>query len=233
MSTHNPIISSREIARLIDISAVRADSTRQDVEDIIDGAIKHNFICVFPMPSMLLLVFEKLKDHPQIGIGGVVGFPSGGETTASKLFQDKELKEAGCNEIDMVLNIGKLKSGMLNDIEDEIREIKAAVSPLPLKVIMEVVLLTDEEIKTASSIILKAGADYIKTGTGWAGATTLHHIDLIKETVGDAIKLKVAGGVRTLDTLLEMYQMGVSRFGIGYKSALSIMEECINRETHE
>ena len=222
MSTHNPIISSREIARLIDISAVRADSTRQDVEDIIDGAIKHNFICVFPMPSMLLLVFEKLKDHPQIGIGGVVGFPSGGETTASKLFQAKELKEAGCNEIDMVLNIGKLKSGMLNDIEDEIREIKAAVSPLPLKVIMEVVLLTDEEIKTASSIILKAGADYIKTGT-----------DLIKETVGDAIKLKVAGGVRTLDTLLEMYQMGVSRFGIGYKSALSIMEECINRETHE
>ena len=66
MSTHNPIISSREIARLIDISAVRADSTRQDVEDIIDGAIKHNFICVFPMPGMLPLVFEKLKDHPQI-----------------------------------------------------------------------------------------------------------------------------------------------------------------------
>ena len=233
MSTHNPIISSLEIARLIDISAVRADSTRQDVEDIIDGAIKHNFICVFPMPGMLPLVFEKLKDHPQIGIGGVVGVPSGGETTASKLFQAKALKEAGCNEIDMVLNIGKLKSGMLNDIEDEIRQIKAAVSPLPLKVIMEVVLLTDEEIKTASSIILKAGADYIKTGTGWAGATTPHHIDLIKETVGDAIKLKVAGGVRTLDTLLEMYQMGVSRFGIGYKSALNIMEECINRETHE
>ena len=64
MSTHNPIISSREIARLIDISAVRADSTRQDVEDIIDGAIKHNFICVFPMPGMLPLVFEKLKDNP-------------------------------------------------------------------------------------------------------------------------------------------------------------------------
>ena len=233
MDTNTPIISSREIARLIDISAVRADSTRQDVEDIIEAAIKHNFVCVFPMPGMLPLVFEKLKDHPQIGIGGVVGFPSGGETTASKQFQAKELKEAGCNEIDMVLNIGKLKSGMLNDIEDEIRQIKAAVSPLPLKVIMEVVLLTDEEIKTASSIILKAGADYIKTGTGWAGATTLHHINLIKETVGDAIKLKVAGGVRTLDTLQEMYQMGVSRFGIGYKSALSIMEECINRETHE
>lgn len=228
MNYRNP--TSQDIARLIDISAVRADSTRQDVEDIIAGALKYNFICVFPMPGLLPVVFDKLEGHPQIGIGGVVGFPSGGETTGSKLAQAKELKEAGCTEIDMVLNIGKLKSGMSDDVEDEIRRIKAVVSPLPLKVIMEVVLLTDEEIRAASAIILKAGADYIKTGTGWAGATTLHHIHLIKDTVGDAIRLKVAGGVRTLDTLLEMHRMGVSRFGIGYKSALSIMEECINRE---
>lgn len=228
MNYTNP--TSQEIARLIDISAVRADSTRQDVEDIIAGALKYNFICVFPMPGLLPVVFDKLKGHPQIGIGGVVGFPSGGETTESKLAQAQELKKAGCTEIDMVLNIGKLKSGMSDNVADEIRRIKAVVSPLPLKVIIEVVLLTDEEIRIASSIILKAGADYIKTGTGWAGATTLHHIHLIKDTVGEAIRLKVAGGVRTLDTLLEMYRMGVSRFGIGYKSALSIMEECINRE---
>lgn len=233
MDTNTPIISSQEIARLIDISAVRADSTRQDVEDIIEAAIKHNFVCVFPMPGMLPLVFEKLKNHPQTGIGGVVGFPSGAETTTCKLFQAQELKKAGCNEIDMVLNIGKLKSGMLTEVEDEIRQIKAEVSPLPLKVIMEVALLTDEEIKIASTLILRAGADYIKTGTGWAGVTTLHHIALIKEMVGDAIRLKVAGGVRTLDTLLEMHRLGVSRFGIGYRSALHIMEECINREVHE
>lgn len=74
MDTNTPIISSQGIARLIDISAVRADSTRQDVEDIIEAAIKHNFVCVFPMPGMLPLVFEKLKNHPQTGIGGVVGF---------------------------------------------------------------------------------------------------------------------------------------------------------------
>lgn len=228
MNYTNP--TSQEIARLIDISAVQANSTRQDVEDIIAGALKYNFICVFPMPGLLPVVFDSLKENPQIGIGGVVGFPSGGETTESKLAQAGELKAAGCNEIDMVMNIGKLKSSMTDDVEDEIRRIKAIVSPLPLKVIIEAVLLTDEEIQTASAIILKAGADYIKTGTGWAGATTLHHIRLIKDTVGDAIKLKVAGGVRTLDTLLEMYRMGVSRFGIGYKSALSIMEECINRE---
>lgn len=232
-SMNNRNFSSQEIARLIDISAVRADSTRQDVEDIIAGALQHNFICVFPMPSLLPVVFDQLKGHPQIGIGGVVGFPSGGETTDSKLAQARELKEAGCNEIDMVLNIGKLKSGLFDEVEEEIRQIKAVVSPLPLKVIMEVVLLTDPEICIASNLILKAGADYVKTGTGWAGATTPHHIRLIKETVGEAIRLKVAGGVRTLDTLLEMHRMGVSRFGIGYKAALSIMEEALNRETHE
>lgn len=225
-------LTSHEIARLIDISAVRAESTLQEVNDIIAGAIQYNFICVFSMPGMLPEVIGQLKAYPQIGIGGIVGFPSGGETTNSKVFQANELKAMGCTEIDMVLNIGKLKSGLTEEVKEDIRQVKAAVSPLPLKVIMEVVHLTDEEICRASSLILESGADFIKTGTGWAGATTLHHIRLIKQTVGDAIPLKVAGGVRSLDTLLEMYQLGVSRFGIGYQAALRIMEESVSRENN-
>ena len=102
-------------------------------------------------------------------------------------------------------------------------------SNLTLKVIMEVVLLTDEEIATAARIIRDAGASFAKTGTGWAGATTEHHIEVIKAAVGDTIPLKVAGGVRSLDTLLKMRDMGVSRFGIGYKSALHIMQEAEER----
>lgn len=225
-------LTSHEIARLIDISAVRAESTLQEVNDIIAGAIQYNFICVFSMPGMLPDVIKQLNAYPQIGIGGIVGFPSGGETTNSKVFQANELKAMGCTEIDMVLNIGKLKSGLTEEVKEDIRQVKAAVSPLPLKVIMEVVHLTDEEICRASSLILESGADFIKTGTGWAGATTLHHIRLIKQTVGDAIPLKVAGGVRTLDTLLEMHQLGVSRFGIGYQAALGIMEESVSRENN-
>lgn len=225
-------LTSHEIARLIDISAVRAESTLQEVNNIIAGAIQYNFICVFSMPGMLPDVTTQLNEYPQIGIGGIVGFPSGGETTNSKVFQANELKAMGCTEIDMVLNIGKLKSGLTEEVKEDIRQVKAAVSPLPLKVIMEVVHLTDEEICRASSLIMESGADFIKTGTGWAGATTLHHIRLIKQTIGDAIPLKVAGGVRSLDTLLEMHQLGVSRFGIGYQAALRIMEESVSRENN-
>lgn len=223
-------VSPEEIAQLIDISAVQADSCLEEIEDILLSARKYKFICVFVMPGMLPRVTERLKDIPDVMAGGIVGFPSGGETTPAKVFQATELKALGCNEIDMVLNIGKLKSGLYNEVKEDILRVKEAVSPLPLKVIMEVALLTDNEIIKAASIIKACDAAFIKTGTGWAGATTLHHIRLIKETVGESIKLKVAGGVRSLETLLEMHEMGVSRFGIGYKSAVKIMEESISKE---
>ncbi len=215
-----------EVARLIDISAVQTNSTKSDVDSVIEAAKAHNLICVFAMPSFVDYVVDQMQGTTGIEIGGVVGFPSGAETTEAKLFQANQLKGKGCTEIDMVINVGKLKSGMLDDLTTEIKAIKAQVAPLPLKVIIEVALLTDEEIKTASVIVRDAGADFVKTGTGWKGSTTLHHVKLIKEAVGDSIKLKVAGGVRDLETVKTMYEMGVSRFGIGYKSVLSIMDSC-------
>ena len=226
-------MNSAELARVIDISAVRAESTVSEVNQIVEVAKRFNFICVFSMPSMLPYVFSKLKDVQDVRVGGIVGFPSGGETTECKVWQACDLKQQGCDEIDMVMNIGKLKSGMYSDVLRDIRYVKEAVGSTPLKVIIEVSLLSDEEITKAAQIVWEAGADYVKTGTGWAGATTVHHVDLIKSAVGDKIKLKVAGGVRTLETLEEMYEAGVSRFGIGYKSALNIMQECLNRENHE
>lgn len=227
------MLKSSELARLIDISAVRAESTLEEVNQIVDIAKKYNFICVFSMPSMLPYVFSGLKGSETVGIGGIVGFPSGGDTTESKVWQATDLKNKGCSEIDMVMNIGKLKSGLYEDVLEDIKSVKLAVNPLPLKVIIEVALLTDEEIAKASLLVLEGGADFVKTGTGWAGATNMHHIGIIKRTVGDCIKLKVAGGVRTLETLEEMYNAGVSRFGIGYKSALSIIQECVKREKDE
>lgn len=226
-------LKSRELARMIDISAVRAESTLAEVNQIVEAAREHHFICVFTMPSMLPYVFDGLKGTEDVGIGGIVGFPSGGDTTESKLWQARDLKERGCNEIDMVMNVGKLKSGLYDDVVEEIRSIKAAVSPLPLKVIIEVALLTDEEVAKAAALVLEGGADFVKTGTGWAGATDMHHVEIIRRTVGDRIRLKVAGGVRSLATLEAMYDAGVSRFGIGYKSALQIMQECIDRENNE
>lgn len=219
----------KDIVSMIDISAVRAESTWNEIEDILEAAKEYPFICIFSMSGMIDRIRPYLTEIPETGLGGIVGFPSGGETVEAKLFEAQQLKEKGCDEIDMVLNIGKLKSGMLEDVKEEICLVRTAVAPLPLKVIMEVVLLTDDEIRQASRIIRDAGASFVKTGTGWAGATTNHHIEVIKKEIGDTIPLKVAGGVRTLDVLLEMYQMGVSRFGIGYRSALHIVEEAKKR----
>ena len=220
-------MNREELAQMIDISAVRADSTMEEIEQILDAAGKYPFICIFTMPSMISNIKERVKSLPKTGIGGIVGFPSGGETIQSKLSEARELKALGCDEIDMVMNIGKLKSGMDKEVKEEIEAIRDAVYPKPLKVIMEVCLLTDDEITRAARIIRDCRASFIKTGTGWAGATTMHHIDVIKATVGDTIPLKVAGGVRDLETLMEMHKKGVNRFGIGFKSAIKIIEQCL------
>ena len=140
---------------MIDISAVRAESTWNEIEDILQATRKYPFICIFSMPSMLDRILPYRKEIPNLRIGGIVGFPSGGETLETKLFEVKQLKEKGCDEIDMVLNIGKLKSGFVEELKDEIEQIKAVVSPLPLKVIMEVVLLTDEEYSMDGAIIYR------------------------------------------------------------------------------
>lgn len=218
-------MTAKEIARMIDISAVRADSTKADVDNVIAAAKEYRLICAFAMPTFMSYMATELKGEKDINIGGVVGFPSGADTLSSKIFQAKECAASGCTEVDMVMNIGKLKSGMYDDVADEIAQIHSVVAPLPLKVIIEVALLTDQEVIKASKIVCDSKATYLKSGTGWAGATTLHHVELMKKTVGDGILIKVAGGVRDLATLKTMAEMGVSRFGIGYKAVLDIMKE--------
>ena len=113
----------KEIASMIDISAVRAESTWNEIEDILQATRKYPFICIFSMPSMLDRILPYRKEIPNLRIGGIVGFPSGGETLETKLFEAKQLKEKGCDEIDMVLNIGKLKSGFVEEVKDEIMRV--------------------------------------------------------------------------------------------------------------
>lgn len=210
---------------MIDISAVKADSRLEEVELIVKAAKEHRFIAVFVLPSFTAYAGQLLAGDPGIHLGGTVGFPSGASTTASKAFEAQELLGFGCHELDMVINIGKLKSGMYHDVEMDIRRIVEVAGPAPVKVILEVSLLTEQEIQDGARIIMNNGAQFIKTGTGWLGATTFDHIRLIKEAVGNDIQLKVAGGVRNLSTLMKMRDMGVTRFGIGYLSALNIMQE--------
>lgn len=222
-------LSKEQLAQMIDISAVKADSTILEVESIITTAKEHGLKAVFPMPSFTKYAKKLLEGESDILLGGTVGFPSGATTTTSKAFEAEELVSFGCDELDMVINIGKLKSKMYKDVTEDIREVVTIANNIPVKVILEVSLLTEEEIINGSKIVCDTGAKFIKTGTGWNGPTTMEQIRMIKNTVGNSIYIKVAGGVRNLDTLLKIHELGVSRFGLGRQAAVDVMNEFLRK----
>lgn len=214
------------LPRMIDISAVRTDVTLEEVYNIIEVAKLYRFICVFAMPSYTPLLIKELKDEPDINVGGVVGFPSGADTTSVKVAQAKELLEMGCDEIDMVINVGALKSGNYDYVKEDIKAIVDIAEGKPVKAILEISYLSDEEIAKGSVLAVEAGVTYVKTGTGWGSKpTTAETIKVIKKAIGDRALIKAAGGARTLESVLAMKHEGCSRFGIGLSSAMNILKE--------
>jgi deoxyribose-phosphate aldolase len=144
-----------------------------------------------------------------------------------KVAEAQELLRLGCDELDMVINIGLLRSGHLQRVLDDIRGVVQAAGETPVKVILECHYLSNDEIRQGCELCIRAGAAYVKTGTGWAPTgATLENVATIKSYVGDAIGIKAAGGIRTLGTLSEMARLGAQRFGIGFRSAQSIFEQC-------
>jgi deoxyribose-phosphate aldolase len=130
----------------------------------------------------------------------------------------------------MVMNIGQLRSGMLSEVEADVQAVIETVRPFPIKVIIEIMALTRAETKAACEICLRAGATFVKTGTGWAErSTTVEDVRLVKSFVGENVKIKASGGIRNLDTLLEMYQAGARRFGINLRSAIQVLNEYRSR----
>ena len=215
-----------EIARMIDLSAVQAQDDDDYIRSLVTCAMKYRCVAVIPLPSRVLLVRELLGDNEDIFIGGAVGFPSGGQTTAAKVFEAQEQILMGCREMDMVINISKLISGRNEEVLDDIRSVAETCNGVPLKVILECHYLTEAQILKGCDMCIEAGATWVKTGTGWAKTgATYENVSLIKAHVGDAIGVKAAGGVRNLETLLEMYQRGVRRFGVGLKSGIKILEQ--------
>lgn len=219
-----------QLPRYIDISGVRTDVSLNELDTIVETAKRFQFICAFAMPCFTRRLVEKLADEPNIKVGGVVGFPSGADTTFIKVADAKDMMSAGVDELDMVINVGALKSGHYNLVRDDIKAVVDAANGLPVKSILEIAYLTDDEIKRGSLLAVEAGVTFVKTGTGWATKpTTVETIKLIKSTIGDDALIKAAGGVRALDTVLEMMDAGCSRFGIGLKSVMNIIEEAYAR----
>lgn len=218
-------MTAKEIAGMIDVSAVRADNTLADVEQAADLALEYGCIAVFALPAHTPGLIDRLGGSAVLA-GGVAGFPGGGETTSIKVATACELVRMGCREIDMVNNIAWLKAGKRDLYTADVRAVAEAAGGLPVKVILECHWLTPEEIARACAWCAEAGAAWVKTGTGWAPTgATLDNVALMKRSVGDRCGVKAAGGVRDLATLLAMYELGVRRFGIGVRTARAILEE--------
>ena len=216
----------KTLPRMIDISCVKTNSSFEEMHKMIELAKKYKFICCFSMPYYTEWLIKQLKDTPEVFVGGTVGFPHGNDLTAVKVQSAVIQKNLGCKEIDMVQNVTALKHGDYDVVAADIAAVKAAIGDTPLKVIQEVAYLTDYELCRGAEIAVKSGAAFVKTGTGWADKpTTVHHIRLIHDTIGDSAKIKAAGGVRNLETMLAMIDAGCSRFGIGVNSTVSILQE--------
>ena len=217
-------LTPRQVARMIDLSCVQADSTEPEMRAAAALAKRHTCAAVFALPAHTPLVVELLADRPDVIAGGVVGFPDGGATTAGKVAEAKELLAMGCRELDMVIDIAWLKAGRRDLVLDDIASVIGAAGGVPVKIILECHHLTDNEIIKACK--MEAGVAYVKTGTGWAPTgATLENVKLMKRTVGDRCGIKAAGGVRDLETLLAMHELGATRFGIGVRTAQKILEE--------
>ena len=218
------------INRMVDVSTVRTDIVMDEVDEMIDTVIKYNCICASPMPWVTKYTIDKLKDYPDIVTTGVVSFPSGAATTANKIIEAKENIKMGCQELDMVSNVSALKSGKYDYFTDDIKAVVDAADGVPVKAIIEICYLTDDEIRKASELAVKAGVTYVKTGTGWGPKpTTVDTIKIIKETIGDDALIKAAGGVKDLDTVIEMIEAGCNRFGLGVRTAGTILEDAKKR----
>jgi len=219
-----------DIAQRIDVSAVRANSTEDEVRQTLQVAEEYGCLAVFSLPCFTPVLSDLITEIPfdeyRPVLGGTVGFPCGGELTGMKTAQARELLNYDCGELDMVINIGFMKSGWYAKTRDDIRAVKQAVGSVPLKVILECHYLSDDEICRAAELAVEAGADWVKTSTGWAPTgATFENIALIKKTVGNSARVKASGGVRDVQTLLKMVDLGVERFGIGCRTVVAIFDE--------
>ena len=216
----------KELPRMIDLSCVKTEIEKREIDDMAALAKKYGFICCFAMPAYTPYLIDLLRDDDRCLVGGVVGFPSGADYTSVKVATAKEHLKNGCDELDMVINVTALLSGEYEKALDDIKAVHEAADGHPLKVILEVAYLDDYQVQKGAELAVAGGAAFVKTGTGWGPRpTTVEHIKLIKSVVGDDAKIKAAGGVRSLETIEEMVKAGCSRFGIGVRSSEKILKD--------
>ena len=218
-----------DIAKMIDHSLLRPELTEDDIRNGCEIARKYDVATVCCSPCDVALV-AKLLAGSDVKTTTVIGFPHGYNTTETKIFEAEQAIKNGAVELDMVLNIGKLLSGQYDYVKKDISAVieVAHRSNVPVKVIFENYYLTDEQKKQACRLVEEAGADFVKTSTGFAaGGATLEDLQLMRDNVSQEVQVKAAGGVRDLEMALKVREIGCTRFGATRTE--TVMEQCYER----
>jgi len=216
-----------ELNRYIDHTLLSASATEADILKLCEEALKYNFYSVC-INSCYVPIAKQALGHSDVKICTVVGFPLGAMSTEAKMFEAKKAIEQGASEIDMVMNIGRLKSQNHLAVLKDISNVKRAIGLIPLKVILEISELSKNEIVKACEICIDAKADFVKTSTGFSkSGATLTAVKIMKKSVKDILKIKASGGIRDAETAYKYIEVGVHR--IGASSGVAMMN---NQTSH-
>ena len=205
-------MNTSDVLKIVDHTLLAQTATWAQIREILDDAMKYHTASACIPAAYVKQAAEYVQGR--LPICTVIGFPNGYSTTETKVFEAKNAIENGASEIDMVINIGFLKDGRYEEVEEEIRKIHEACDGKILKVIIETCLLTDEEKIKMCELVTKAGAEFIKTSTGFSTAgATFADVKLMKEHVGEGVKVKAAGGISSFDDAEEFMRLGADRLG--------------------
>ncbi|MDD6240959.1 MAG: deoxyribose-phosphate aldolase [Eubacteriales bacterium] len=202
--------------RLIDHTLLAPDATEAQIKKLCEEAKQYDFASVCVNPCYVAFCQRELEGS-RVNVCTVIGFPLGATSTESKVFEAKQALEDGADEIDMVINVGALKDKRYRYVENEIHRLKKVCGDKVLKVIIEACLLSDEEKVKACELSKAAGADFVKTSTGFSkGGATVHDVELMRKTVGPTMGVKASGGVRSKEEMVAMVKAGATRIGTSH-----------------
>ncbi|HAM49573.1 MAG TPA: deoxyribose-phosphate aldolase [Nitrospiraceae bacterium] len=214
-----------DIAKLIDHSLLRPDATTDQIQKLCDEAMQYGFFSVCVNPFYIPAVRGMLRGSA-VKVSSVIGFPFGMTATQVKVFEAIEASLAGADEIDIVMNIGEARSGHWDTVRKDISDVIFATRGVIRKIIIETCYLTTHEKRKASEVILDAGAEFIKTSTGFgAGGAESEDISLIKAVVGNRCGIKAAGGIKTLSQVKRLIDAGATRIGTSHGVKIVTMDE--------
>ena len=209
--------------KMIDHTLLKPEATKEMIENLCREAKEYDFKSVCVNPYWVSTAYEELRDSDVL-VCTVVGFPLGATTKETKFFETDFAVQEGADEIDMVINVGALKSKQYDVVLEDIKSVVQAANGRTVKVLIETCLLTDEEKVKACELSKEAGANFVKTSTGFSTAgANVEDVELMRSIVGDALEVKASGGIRDLDTALKMIEAGATRLGVS--AGVQIMKE--------